>query len=250
MARSLQKESIMVSTSHIHVLLLAEDELMASAVAEYLQMKTFDVTIEKEGIADLMRKRLDEMHKRLDNEEYDVCVIYPSRSNDWALQVLSDLRTISTVPAILAMRDAEKNTMIAGYGAGADDVQKLPISTELLACKIEAIVRREHMHESPLEYRLGSIVFNVSQQRLSKANGDLIGKLSGKEMELLEVLAQHINKPVEKGVILRKIWNEDNYFTSRSLSVYITKLKKLLASEPGVTISFVHGKGYRLSAPY
>ena len=48
---------------------------------------------------------------------------------------------------------------------------------------------------------------------------------------------------------LKLIWNEDNYFTARSMDVYITKLRKYLKLDPRIEIKNVHGKGYKLISP-
>jgi DNA-binding response OmpR family regulator len=71
-------------------------------------------------------------------------------------------------------------------------------------------------------------------------------KLSPKENELLRMLALHENDLMPRELALTKIWRDDNYFTSRSMDVYIAKLRKYLKQDPNVEIINIHGEGFRL----
>ena len=71
-------------------------------------------------------------------------------------------------------------------------------------------------------------------------------KLSPKENELLKLLALHLNDLMPRELALTQIWRDDNYFTSRSMDVYIAKLRKYLKSDPKVEILNIHGEGFRL----
>lgn len=72
-------------------------------------------------------------------------------------------------------------------------------------------------------------------------------KLTTKEADLLTLLCQHANNMVDRMHALQIIWRSDNYFSARSMDVYITKLRKLLQDDPTIKIINVHGKGYKLS---
>ena len=71
-------------------------------------------------------------------------------------------------------------------------------------------------------------------------------KLSPKENELLRLLALHENDLMPRELALTKIWRDDNYFTSRSMDVYIAKLRKYLKPDAKVEILNIHGEGFRL----
>ena len=71
-------------------------------------------------------------------------------------------------------------------------------------------------------------------------------KLSPKENELLRMLCVFENDLMPRELALNRIWNEDNYFTSRSMDVYIAKLRKYLKDDPDVEIVNIHGEGFRL----
>ena len=71
-------------------------------------------------------------------------------------------------------------------------------------------------------------------------------KLSPKESQLLRLLVLYINDLLPREVALNKIWRDDNYFTSRSMDVYIAKLRKFLSADEKVQILNIHGEGFRL----
>lgn len=85
-----------------------------------------------------------------------------------------------------------------------------------------------------------------SKLRFLTHNDETQIKLSPKENELLRLLALHVNDLMPREIALTKIWRDDNYFTSRSMDVYIAKLRKYLKLDPKVEILNIHGEGFRL----
>jgi DNA-binding response OmpR family regulator len=73
-------------------------------------------------------------------------------------------------------------------------------------------------------------------------------KLTSKESDLLRLLALHKNDILDRSLALNTIWGDDSYFNSRSMDVYIAKLRKYLKEDPTVEIMNIHGKGFRLIA--
>jgi DNA-binding response OmpR family regulator len=71
-------------------------------------------------------------------------------------------------------------------------------------------------------------------------------KLSPKENLLLKMLILYKNDLMPRELALTKIWRDDNYFTSRSMDVYIAKLRKYLKNDESVEIINIHGEGFRL----
>ena len=63
---------------------------------------------------------------------------------------------------------------------------------------------------------------------------------------LLKLLLVHINDLMPRELALTRIWHDDNYFTSRSMDVYIAKLRKYLDKDQSLKIINVHGEGFRL----
>ncbi|MCD6355543.1 MAG: winged helix-turn-helix transcriptional regulator [Prolixibacteraceae bacterium] len=86
-------------------------------------------------------------------------------------------------------------------------------------------------------------------QLCSSPREKLQKKLSPKEAALLKLLCQRQNQLLPRETALRKIWGEDGYFTTRSMDVFITKLRKYLAADPDVEIKNIHGSDFMLETP-
>ena len=95
------------------------------------------------------------------------------------------------------------------------------------------------------EFNIGRYHLN-SKLRYLTLDGKDQQKLSPKENKLLKLLAVHINDLMPRELALTKIWRDDNYFTSRSMDVYIAKLRKYLKGDENVEIINIHGEGFRL----
>jgi DNA-binding response OmpR family regulator len=82
---------------------------------------------------------------------------------------------------------------------------------------------------------------------LRLTNGSAVVSLTQREAELLEFLCQHPNKVLKREEILSNVWGKNDFFLGRSMDVFMTRLRKLLAIEPSVTIETIHGIGYRFT---
>ena len=121
--------------------------------------------------------------------------------------------------------------------------------SEVLLMKIKAIIQRKATDSitdsKQFEFNIGNFHLNSKLRFLTYMKESPI-KLSPKENELLRLLALHKNDLMPRELALTKIWRDDNYFTSRSMDVYIAKLRKYLSKDDGVEIINIHGEGFRL----
>jgi DNA-binding response OmpR family regulator len=115
--------------------------------------------------------------------------------------------------------------------------------------KIKAIMTRKATDtvadSKQFEFKIGNFDLNSKLRFLTYKGGEAT-KLSPKENELLRLLALHENDLMPRELALTKIWRDDNYFTSRSMDVYIAKLRKYLKVDDKVEILNIHGEGFRL----
>jgi DNA-binding response OmpR family regulator len=144
-----------------------------------------------------------------------------------------------------------KEDTINGFKAGADDYLTKPFSMEELRLRIDAILRRTKTQLNGQQnvpalksYTLGHFRFDYDLQTLKSANEEY--HLTSKEADLLQMLCESKNQILERSTALKKIWLDDNYFNSRSMDVYITKLRKYLKSDERLQIINVHGTGFKL----
>lgn len=94
-------------------------------------------------------------------------------------------------------------------------------------------------------YKLGAYTFDVANRELS-FNGAEPVKLTRKETYLFVLFAANANSMLDRKYMLTTIWKDDNYYNSRSMDVYICKIRKLLSKDPSIVIVNIHGKGYRI----
>ena len=153
------------------------------------------------------------------------------------------------VPLIFLTAKTLKEDVLKGFRIGADDYLSKPFDSEVLLAKIKSILNRRVIADAPdsneTEFTIGTLNFNAKLRLLAHPDEEPI-KLSPKENQLLRLLALHINDLLPREKALNKIWRDDNYFTSRSMDVYIAKLRKYLKKDPHVEILNIHGEGFRL----
>jgi len=154
------------------------------------------------------------------------------------------------IPIIFLTAKGLKEDRITGFKTGCDDYITKPFSSEELSLRIEAILRRCVKKEN------GSVVikheiYNLGKYTFDPANMLLVGDssertLTRKESALLRLLCIHKNKLLTREEALMNIWGDDDYFIGRSMDVFISKLRKYLKDEPTISISNVHGTGFKL----
>lgn len=224
-------------------ILLAEDDANFGAVLrDYLELHNFDVTLCGNGLI-----ALNVSQKR----DFDLCVLDVMMPEMDGFSLAREIRKRTpTLPFIFLTAKTLKADVVEGYKIGADDYITKPFDSEVLLYKIRAILKRKHevvkKDQLPVEFTIGNYTFNFKVRLLKLKNNEY--KLSPKEAELLRLLALNMNDVVERQEALRLIWGEDNFFTGRSMDVFIVKLRKYLKDDPNVEIINIHGNGYRLMA--
>jgi DNA-binding response OmpR family regulator len=160
--------------------------------------------------------------------------------------IANEIRQINnSVPIIFLTAKKLKEDVLKGYGAGGDDYITKPFDTDILLAKIRAILARREFQSGFRDiYEIGKFVFNSKLRTLTI--GDDEKKLSPKEAQLLELLAVNPNTLISREMALKKIWGNDDYFTARSMDVYVTKLRKYLSDDPNLNIKNIHGAGFQL----
>ncbi len=224
-----------------HILLVEDDPNFGSVLRDYLMLNDFDVTLAKDGLEGFV------MFK---NNEYDICILDVMMPRKDGFSLAEDIRKTNTqIPIIFLTAKTMKEDVLRGYQAGADDYLTKPFDSEVLLLKIKAIFQRKDKEvlkeEEDYDFTIGSFQLNSKLRQLTFKNGEP-QKLSPKENKLLKMLVQHKNDLMPRELALTKIWRDDNYFTSRSMDVYIAKLRKYLSVDDKVEIINIHGEGFRL----
>jgi two-component system OmpR family response regulator len=223
------------------ILLVEDDPNFGTVLKDYLSLNDYEVTLAKDGLEGLI------MFK---NDDFDLCIFDVMMPRKDGFSLAKDVRaTNSDIPIIFLTAKTMKEDVLKGYQVGADDYLNKPFDSEVLLYKIKAILQRKEAEQSveddSFEFKIGKFDFNSKLRHLSYDGGET-QKLSPKESKLLKMLATHKNDLMPRELALTKIWRDDNYFTSRSMDVYIAKLRKYLKEDDSVEILNIHGEGFRL----
>lgn len=218
---------------------LVEDDLSFGAVLKsYLELNEYEVTWVDNGKYAVEKFR---------NGNYKICILDVMLPNVDGFTIGTEIRKIDKeIPMVFLTAKTLKEDILKGYNVGADDYITKPFDTEVLLCKIDAIIKRQSTQPiiDEVIFEIGSYVFD-SKLRYISLKGEK-QKLSPKESDLLKLLCQNKNELLQRETALRKIWGEDGYFTARSMDVFITKLRKYLKDDPNIEIKNIHGSGFIL----
>lgn len=227
--------------THKKILLVEDDPNFGAVLKDYLLINDFDVTLAKNGM---------EGFEKFKKDNFDLCILDVMMPYKDGYTLAKEIREKNKeVPIIFLTAKSMKEDVLKGYKVGADDYLNKPFDSEVLLMKIKAIIQRKSSEtktdNSKFEFQIGKFHLNSKLRFLTYDNDEPI-KLSPKENELLKMLALHENDLMPRELALTKIWRDDNYFTSRSMDVYIAKLRKYLKTDDEVEILNIHGEGFRL----
>lgn len=223
------------------ILLVEDDPNFGTVLKDYLNLNDYDVIHAKNGM---------EGFEKFKKDDYDLCILDVMMPYKDGFTLAKEIREKNAeVPIIFLTAKAMKEDVLKGYKVGADDYLNKPFDSEVLLMKIKAIINRKAtdniVDSKQFEFKIGRFNLN-SKLRFLKFDDNEPIKLSPKENELLRLLALHENDLMPRELALTKIWRDDNYFTSRSMDVYIAKLRKYLKLDENVEIINIHGEGFRL----
>lgn len=158
-------------------------------------------------------------------------------------------QTALDTPIIFLTSRSLPQDVVTGFEQGGNDYVKKPFSIEELVIRMKALLsdKRTLLSQGVDDHQIvpiGSYQFNYLQAHLQRA--DKQRKLTSREAELLRILLVNRNQVLERKTILLQIWGNDDFFSGRSLDVFITKLRKYLKEDPAVQIMNIRGVGYKL----
>ena len=224
------------------ILLVEDDNNFGSILRDYLILHSYETTLAKNGIEGLEKFR---------KHNYDLCILDVMMPFKDGFSLASDIRSINDeVPLIFLTAKSLKEDVIKGFKIGADDYLIKPFDSEILLFKIKSIFKRKislkKATDNKVDYIFSSFRYNSKFRELQFKNDKPV-TLSPKEGKLLTLLLDNMNDLTTREEALVKIWNDDNYFTSRSMDVYVTKIRKYLSKDPKIKIENIHGKGFKFS---
>ena len=233
-----------MTAANNRILLVEDDQNFGDVLRSYLEMHDYHVTLATDGEAGLAT------HKK---GEFDLCIFDVMMPKKDGFTLAKEVREKdSEVPIIFLTAKTMKDDVLKGFKIGADDYITKPFNSEELLLRIQAILKRSQQKEDPREeikeFDIGSYHFNFPLRILTYSGpaGESKDKLSPKEAQLLRMFCMYMNDILPRSEALTKIWGEDNYFTARSMDVFVTKLRKYLKQDTNIEIVNIHGNGFQL----
>ncbi|MEM1220172.1 MAG: response regulator transcription factor [Bacteroidota bacterium] len=227
------------------ILLVEDDQNFGDVLRSYLEMHEYDVTLATDGAQGL---------EKYQKGEYDLCIFDVMMPKKDGFTLAKEIREKDlTVPIIFLTAKTMKDDVLKGFKIGADDYITKPFNSEELLFRIQAILKRSKAKVDPREdekeFEIGRFHFNFPLRILTfdpNTSDESKEKLSPKEAQLLRMFAIYKNDVLPRSEALTKIWGEDNYFTARSMDVFVTKLRKYLKKDDNIEIVNIHGNGFQL----
>ena len=189
--------------------------------------------------------------KKFKSQSFDLCILDVMMPFKDGFTLAKEIRNINdSVPMIFLTAKSLKDDVIKGFKIGADDYIIKPFDSDILLLKIKSLFKRDFRSKSvknkKTEYKFSKFIFDSKLRQLS-FNKENPVTLSPKESDLLELLLINMNDLTPREEALIKILKDYNYFTSISMDVYITMIRKYLSKDPSIRIDNIHGKGFKLT---
>jgi DNA-binding response OmpR family regulator len=219
-------------------ILLAEDDIdFASVLKQYLEIHQFEVHWAKDG---------DEARNTFRKEAFDICifdVMMPKMDGFTLAEQCVTLRP--EIPFLFLTARNQNEDKIKGLKLGADDYIIKPFEADELVLRITNILKRASKSSvnqpTANEIQIGRYLFHT--YRLELKLGNKVQQLTEKEAALITFLFHNKNQLLKRDQILQAIWKTDDYFSGRSMDVFISRLRKYFKDDNNISIESVRNIG-------
>lgn len=223
----------------IKILLVEDDPNLGALVKEFLEVKNYKVFLAQDG---------DEGLKNFIDSDFDVCILDIMLPKLDGFNLAREIRSVDKIiPIIFLTAKSQQEDKIEGFKIGGDDYLTKPFSMEELIYRINAILKRTNLAQEKKTKRIvevGKFNYNFDNRLLISEKVQI--KLTSKENQLLNLLVMKKGEVLSRSEALVKIWKSDSYFNSRSMDVYITKLRSHFKNDESVEILNIHGEGFKI----
>ncbi|MCY1222683.1 Response regulator MprA [compost metagenome] len=218
-------------------IILAEDEpALAQIIKESLETRNFEVVLCKNG---------EEAFDAYTKEKPELLVLDVMMPKKDGFTLAKEIRKLDKkTPIVFLTAKSQTQDVVDGFQLGGNDYLKKPFSMEELIVRIHSLLGRIQPEKNEEDIAIGSYLFNLTKQTLNHSGNMLF--LTHREASLLHLLVENKNDILDRSLVLKKIWGDDDFFNGRSMDVFITKLRKKLSLDPNIQIINVRSQGYKL----
>lgn len=219
-------------------ILLAEDDLdFGNILKQYLEISGFVITWAKDG-----KEALD----LFKNGIFSICVFDVMMPKMDGFTLAEKVIAINPeTPFVFLTARKLKDDKIKGLKLGADDYIVKPFEADELVLRLNNILKRTKKIADQLQQsdiiKIGN--YNFDSKRLDLTYGDYKKQLTQKEGELILFLFNHKNQLLKREHILKSVWENDDFFSGRSMDVFISRLRKYFKLDPSISIESTRNVG-------
>ncbi|NRA94051.1 MAG: response regulator transcription factor [Psychroserpens sp.] len=219
-------------------ILLAEDEpALGQIIKESLETRDFDVLLCENG------EKALETYQTKAPELLVLDVMMPKKDG---FTLAKEIRSVDEgVPIIFLTAKSQTQDVVEGFTIGGNDYLKKPFSMEELIVRINNLLQRTRIQKTSEILKINDYTFDFPKQTLQYQEESKV-QLTHREAHLLFHLVKNKNQVLDRTIILNKLWGNDDFFSARSMDVFISKLRKKLNKDNSIQILNVRGFGYKL----
>ncbi|WP_158563199.1 response regulator transcription factor [Chitinophaga silvatica] len=228
------------------VLLVEDDKVFGGTVKHYLENSGFNVEHSLDGL---------DAWNLYDRNKYDICLIDIVIPKKNGYDLAKEIRQKNMVTPIffLSSEKIGDEDRITGFSAGGDGYLVKPFSFEELIKRMQVILKwtRPNRTELLIGHEIGKYTFHYRKLKIYETETKMVkGKISPIESKMLRHFFSRPNVIVQKEEVLLRIWHKDDFYASRSMDVFIGRIRKLLKQlTPHVELETVYNVGLRLNVP-
>ncbi|MFB0497350.1 two-component system response regulator TrcR [Mucilaginibacter sp. OAE612] len=222
-----------------HILLVEDEHFLAKVVKDSLEQRAFKVTHAADG---------RRAYSLFQNNIFSLCIVDVMLPYTDGFTLVKQIRAYNThIPILFLTAKTATEDIVEGYKSGGNDYLKKPFGLEELFLRVNELLKRGIIERQTNEEQLfiGEFILFPNKQLLQFRQGTE-QKLSFRETQLLQMLYDHKNTLLERRKVLLTIWGDDSFFNTRTMDVFITKLRKHLKQDASVEILNIRGMGYKL----
>ncbi len=231
----------MTSNDQLFEMLIVEDDAdIRFGLQEFFEISGYKVEIAKDG-----EEALDKLREKPDYDVVLLDVMLPRKSG---FDVLKESQEIGiSAPVLMLTGRGEQESVLQGFGLGADDYVTKPFNAEELAARVKAILHRtQPPSRAPMDiYHIGDVEINFSTHEATR-NGEEVA-FTALEFDILRYLIQNEGRTVTRKQLLRDVWGISQDIITRTIDRHIASVRKKIEPDPGAPsyIETVYGIGYR-----
>ncbi|SHM61616.1 response regulator transcription factor [Chryseobacterium polytrichastri] len=222
------------------ILLVEDDADFGMILKQYLELEDFDVTWfqNPEDVVPILTSDF--------NFQIGILDIMMPNIDGFSLSKII-LKEKPQFPILFLTAKNQKIDRLTGLKIGADDYIAKPCDPEELVLRIKNILKRTSYSTLQVQVKIGAYSLDSEKLLLSHPKGDI--RLTIREKDLLLYLLKHNHQMIKRDDILDTLWETNDYFTGRSLDVFISRLRKYLIEDPKIKIQSLRGIGFEIDFP-